>query len=146
MHRAGKEVIKLLLYSDLLCTRFTLGLAELLWSITLFMPEQTFKRPTYAHMVSTGLSEEAWAILWLITGLTQMYILFSGKHHDLFAVCFAGYNMCLWWFVIIGCYLSVGMPAAMSAELACCVAASWVYLRSGWMPKAEGELYGIATK
>ena len=73
-----------------------------------------------------------------------MYILFICKHHNLFAVCFSGYNMLVWWFVIIGCFLSVGWPAAMSGEVALCIAASWIYLRTGWMPKPEGELYACS--
>ena len=135
------KIMSLILYSDLLCTRFTLGLSELLWAITLFWPGNTFGRPTYHAMAATGLSEEMWGVIWLVTGFTQMYILFSGRHHTQFAVAFAGFNAILWWFVILGCYVSVHAPAAMSGEVALCIAASWVYIRSGWMPKKEAK-YG----
>ena len=146
MSHIHRKMMALLLYSDLLCTRFTLGLAELIWAFLLWMPEKTFLRPTYRHMASTGISEDMWGFIWAVTGITQMYILFSGKHHNLFAVCFAGYNAMLWWFVVIGCFLSVGMPAAMSAECSCCIAATWVYCRSGWMPVPEGECYGTPAE
>ena len=145
MHTIQRKMIGLLLYSDLLCTRFTLGLSEILWAVILWNPSDTFSRPTYHAMKMTGISENMWGLIWAVTGLTQLYILFSGKHHNLFAVCFAGFNTLLWWFVLIGCFLSVGAPAAMSGELALCVAASWVYIRSGWMPKSEADLDGYTT-
>ncbi len=97
-------------------------------------------------MKATGLSEELWGVIWLITGTTQMYILFSGKYHNLFAVCFAGFNAILWWFVILGCYFSVQAPAAMSGEVALCIAASVIWIRSGWLPKSEGADYGDSTE
>lgn len=33
MHAIQRKMISLLLYSDLLCTRFTLGLSEILWTV-----------------------------------------------------------------------------------------------------------------
>jgi hypothetical protein len=145
MRKAHKEMMKLLLYSDLKCTRFLLGVSEILWALILWHPSITFNRPTYHAMAATGLSENAWGFVWAVTGLTQIYILFSGKYHNVFAVCFAGFNMLLWWFVIVGCFLSVGAPAAMSAELGMgCLGSTFIYLRTGWMPRPEEELYGCS--
>ena len=36
--------------SDLVATRLTLALAELLWALMLFWPGDTFTRPTYTEM------------------------------------------------------------------------------------------------
>lgn len=146
MHSARRKIMRLLLYSDLLMSRFSLGAAEICWSLLLLAPGNTFDRQTYAMLKNSGISEELWGVVWLITGITQLYILFSDRHHSLFAVCFAGYNMILWWYVVIGCFLSVSAPAAMSAEFVNCLIASAIYIRSGWLPLPEGELYVSATK
>ena len=145
MHAIQRKMIRLLLYSDLLCTRFTLGISEIMWGVVLIISQgQTFSRPTYAAMKHTGLSEDMWGMIWIVTGITQLYILFSGRHHNLFAVCFAGYNAALWWFVVIGCFLSVQFPAGMCGEVGLAIAASWVYLRTGWLPRTEADLYGYS--
>ena len=120
-------------YSDLHATRFTLGLAEILWSITLLWPGDTFGRPTYTVM-SRVMSEESWGFIFLLSGITQFSILFSGDFHGRFSILFAGWNAALWWFVVVAMYLSVfPPPAAISGELALSVAALWVYIRSGYV-------------
>jgi len=127
------KCMKLVLYADLHATRFILALAELVWATSLFWPGDTFDRPTYTALRHTQISEEVWACIWLFSAVTQLYILYTGKYHTQPAVIFAGANSILWWFVTIGMYLSVyPPPAAIGGELALCVAATWVWIRSGF--------------
>lgn len=129
------RLLKIAFYSELHATRVLLSIAELLWAFTLFMPGDTFSRPTYAIMAHTLPSEELWGLIWLFSGVTQMYIVFSGHYHERPAVMFAGFNSILWWFVTISMYLSVSpLPAAISGEAALSLGAAWVWARSGWIP------------
>jgi hypothetical protein len=131
----GRKLLRLAFFSDLHATRFSLAVAEFLWAITLFIPGDTFSRPTYAIMSLTLPSEELWGIIWLFSSITQFYILISGNYHDRAAVIFAGFNSILWWFVTISMYLSVTPPpAAISGEAALSVGAAWIWIRSGWVP------------
>ena len=121
------------MYSDLHATRFSLGVAEFLWAVTLLWPGDTFGRPTYTVMARV-MSEEAWGLLFLMSSITQFSILLSMRYHDRFAVMFAGWNAMLWGFVTISMYLSVSPPpAAISGEAALSIAAFWVYIRSGYV-------------
>lgn len=136
MTKVSRNILDLILLSDLQCTRFTLGLAELIWAVALWWPGDTFGRPTYLAMKHSGISEDIWGLIWCTSAIIQWFILYSGKYHTTFAVVFAGFNSILWWFVTVGMYLSVyPPPAAISGETALCVAATWVWIRSGWIPK-----------
>jgi hypothetical protein len=127
------QIYKVAFYSDLNATRFTLGLAEILWAVTLLWPGETFGRPTYAVM-SHVMNEEAWGLLFLFSGMMQFTLLFQGIYHDKFAVRFAAWNTVLWCYVVASMYLSVSPPpAAISGELALAVAAFWVFIRSGYV-------------
>ena len=138
MKRACNRVMKLILFSDLHATRFSLGIAEFIWAITLLWPGDTFGRPTYKIMQHVMPSEELWGLIWLFSSVTQLYILFSGKYHAMPSVIFAGFNMILWWFVTVSMYLSVfPPPAAISGEAALAMAATWIWIRSGWIPGGD---------
>ena len=126
------SIYRVAFFSDLHATRFTLGLAEMLWAVTLLWQGDTFGRPTYTVM-SHVMSEEAWGLVFLLSGVTQFTILFQGDFHSKFPVRFAAWNAVLWIYVVVSMYLSVSPPpAAISGELALAIAAFWVYVRSGW--------------
>ncbi len=126
-------------YSDLTATRTMLAIAELLWAITLFMPGNTFDRPTY-KILSNIAPETAWAFAFLLMGLVQSYILLRAEYHDRLAVWFAATNMSFWTFVCIAMILSVSpFPAAISGEIALAFGSSWVFVRSG---KKMGRRHG----
>jgi len=130
-------LIKVAVFSDLHATRLLLAIAEILWGMTLLAPGDTFGRPTYQVMAHV-LMEDTWGWMWLISGLTQLYILYTGRYHNHFAVMFAALNSMLWWFITISMYMSVSpIPAAISGELALSIGAAWVWIRSGWAPKIE---------
>ena len=133
MNKFAAQAYRVAFYSDLNATRFTLGLAEIIWAITLLWPGDTFGRPTYAVMARV-LTEESWGLVFLMSGVMQWTILFQGSFNDKFAVRFAAWNSVLWWFVVVSMYLSVSPPpAAISGELSLAIAAFWVYIRSGYM-------------
>jgi hypothetical protein len=145
MSKIMNRYLRLAFYSDTHVVRFLLMLSEITWGVTLFWPGDTFGRPTYAVMSHTIPSEEIWAAIWLFAGITQFYILTTGGYHDRAAVIFAGFNTILWWFVVISMYLSVSpIPAAISGELALAVGASWVYIRSGWIPHGHRRCHADA--
>lgn len=123
---------RLCFYGQMHSARWLLATAETIWAVTLLWPGDTFDRPTYAQMALV-MSEELWALVFLLTAFCQWIILFSGNYHCRKAVAFAFWNQTLWWYVTISMYLSVyPPPAAISGELALAFGASWVYLRSGF--------------
>jgi hypothetical protein len=132
-----ERLARIVFYSDLHGTRFLLGVAELLWFVTLLMPGDTFSRPTYLIM-SHVMSEEAWAFLFAMSGITQLTIVFTNNYDSKFAVTFAGWNSVLWWYVVLSMYLSVAPPpAAISGETALAIGAAWVFIRSGFPCKGR---------
>jgi hypothetical protein len=125
------RMLELIYGSDLLATRFLLGIAELTWALALFWPGDTFGRPTY-HVMAQVASETAWAWIFLVTSFIQFQILWSGHYHTRTAIIFAGWNCNLWFFTVLAMYLSVyPPPAAISGELACALGSVWVFIRSG---------------
>ena len=131
------KLLKLAFYSDLHATRFTLGLAELIWSITLLWQGETFGRPTYTVMAHV-MSEDAWGLVFLMSSFLQFAILLRGEYHDKFACYFAAWNSALWLFVTTSMYMSVSPPpAAISGEAALAFAAAWVWVRSGYSSKGK---------
>ena len=112
-------------------TRFILAVSETIWFISLIWSGETFNRPVYASMAAL-MSEQAWAMVFLLTASCQWYILYSKRYHTPWAVRFSAWNMCLWWYVVLSLYVSLyPPPAALSGELALALGASWIYVRSG---------------
>jgi hypothetical protein len=125
------RLVRVLFYSDLHGTRCILALAEVIWSITLFLPGETFSRPTY-HVMAQVASENAWGVIFAISAITQISILVKGEYHSTFSTVFAGWNSVLWSFVVISMYLSISpVPAAISGETALAIGAAWIWIRSG---------------
>ena len=126
------SIFRLCFFTDLQGVRWTLGLAELIWAFTLAWPGDTFGRPTYTAM-SHVMSEEAWALIFAFSGITQFTLLLQGQFHTRFAQVFAGWNSVLWWYVCISMYISVfPPPAAISGELALAFGAAWIFIRTGY--------------
>lgn len=125
------RIFSIIFQSDLHGLRATLGVAELIWFVSLIWPGNTFDRPTYTSM-SHIMSEEAWAVVFLMSGLTQLSILYRMDFHSRFSTYFSGWNFALWLYVVISMYISVSPPpAAISGELALTLASSWIWIRSG---------------
>ena len=121
-------------YSDLHCVRFLLAFSELVWAATLMFWDGVFARPTYGQMGKV-MSEKGWALVFLLSGITQLIVLLSGKYHDRLAVVFAGWNSTLWWYVVLSMYMPVYPPApGISGELGMAMGAAWVFMRSGVGP------------
>jgi hypothetical protein len=126
------RIARLIFWTDLQGVRSLLALAELMWAMALAMPGDTFERPTYTVM-SMVAGEDVWMLMFLLTGVIQLYLLLQWRVHSGFSKYFAFWNSTLWWFVVISMYLSVWpIPAAISGELALAVGASWVFVRSGY--------------
>lgn len=137
MSRVGERILSIIFFSDLHGIRFTLGLAEALWAITLLWPGDTFGRPTYSVMAHV-MTEDAWGFVFLLSSLTQFGILFKADYHSKFATYFAGWNLGLWLYIVISMYLSVTPPpAAISGEAALVFAAGWIWIRSGYPVKGR---------
>lgn len=130
-HDVYIRLCKVAFYSDLHGTRFLLAMAEFMWAITLFMPGDTFGRPTYTVM-SHVMPENAWALIFMLSAVTQLSILIRMDYHSRFSTYFAGWNSILWWFVVVSMYMSVSPPpAAISGETALAFGAAWIWVRSG---------------
>jgi hypothetical protein len=132
MSKTCDRFLSIIFYSDLHGVRFLLGLAEMLWALTLLWPGETFGRPTYQAM-SHVMEENAWGLIFLVSGITQFSILYKGDYHSRFATYFAGWNMALWLYVVTSTYISVSPPpAAISGEAALAIGAGWIWIRSGY--------------
>jgi hypothetical protein len=120
---------RVLFDTDMIMARFMLGASELTWFILLIWPGETFTRPTYFYMRQVA-PEHVWALLFLVTGLIQIGIVFSGDLHSTFARNFANWNAFLW-------ATTVGMmlfaiqppPAAISGEIVLAITAVWICVR-----------------
>lgn len=131
MRASSVRILSIIFQSDLHGVRAILGLAELTWFVTLIWPGSTFDRPTYLVM-SRIMGEEAWAFVFLITGVVQWSILYKMDFHSKMSTYFAGWNLALWLYVVISMYISITPPpAAVSGEFALALAAGWVWIRSG---------------
>lgn len=114
---------------EMVFTRLMLAASEFLWGILLLWPGELFSRPTYKVM-SHVMPEEAWALVFLATGMLQLSIVIQNDFHGKFAQYFAGWNFVLWWFVVVGMFLSVSPPpAAISGEAVLAIASFWIWLR-----------------
>jgi len=123
------SVSRALFDTDLTGIRCALALSEFLWAILLIWPGATFDRPTYAIM-SHVMSEEAWALLFFASAVTQISVVVQEDFHSRFASYFSAYNAVLWMFVVISMMLSVTPPpAAISAEITMSAFATWIWLR-----------------
>ena len=115
--------------SDLIATRLSLAVAELLWAVMLLWPGNTFDRPTYFWMSQFG-SETLWALVFLVSGLYQGYIVAAQKVRSRQAEVFAYFNAFIWVFTV-GCMLAsvYPPPAAIGGEISLAVAAFWIAIR-----------------
>lgn len=128
--------------SDLVATRVSLAIGELLWAIMLLWPGPTFGRPTY-NVMSHVMNEEAWGFVLLLTAVLQITIVMTETFHSTFARFFAGYNAAMWGFLVVSMLLSVSPPpAAVGGEIALSLAAFWVWIR----PVILGRIYDYVEK
>lgn len=136
-HPMYKKTSSLIFDTDLLGTRFTLGLAEILWAITLFWPGNTFDRPTYS-VLSHVFTEEILALVFLFSGITQINIAMHNNVDHWFSRLFAGWNAALWVYVVIAMYFSIyPPPAAISGETSLACASLWIWVRPFILQKGE---------
>lgn len=124
-----RRLAKIIFDSDLVATRVTLAIAELLWALTLLWPGETFARPTYALMANLA-SENVWGLTFLLTSWMQWSLVLIGDFKCIFARMFAAWNFTLWALVVVTMYSSVyPPPAAISGEAALALGAFWIFAR-----------------
>lgn len=127
--------------SDLIASRLTLFLAELLWAIMLLWPGDTFNRPTYNAMSSFTI-EEVWGLIFAISSFLQLYIVVSESFKTKFARYFAAWNAFLWVYIVVGMLGSVyPPPAAIGGEIALTVLALWIFVRPYFLSIMYGRAY-----
>jgi hypothetical protein len=134
------RLMRLILYSDLHATRIVLCISELIWGISLLMPGDTFSRSkTYSGMAYIA-DEPTWGVIWLISGIAQGIIVWTGCYHSQPSVWFAGVNSFIWWLVVVSLYSCVWpMNSVASGDIALAIASTWVWVRSGWTPEKIHE-------
>lgn len=131
MTAAKYRFLTLIFHSDLHGIRIILGLSEVLWAVTLLWTGVTFDRPVY-YIMSHIMPEEAWGLIFLLSGITQFSIVYKLDYNSSFSTYFAGWNMSLWIYVVISMYISVSpTPAAISGDTAIAIGAAWIWIRSG---------------
>lgn len=123
------SISRLIWDSDLIAARFLLALAEVFWAVLLILPESAIERVSYDSLI-TVLRAEIWAAIFLGSAAVQMTIILKGKFHTKDARVFAGWNACLWTFVVSAMLFSGSPPtAAMAGDVALAIAAIWVFIR-----------------
>lgn len=127
----------LLFKADLINTMFILGIAELIWAISLFWPGNTFDSPVYGLMSSIS-NEEIWALIFLLSGVTQITIAMHNCVDHWFSRLFAGWNAALWVYIVIAGYASIYPPPSnISGDAALALASVWIWVRPFITQKGE---------
>lgn len=115
--------------SDLVATRITLAIAELMWALMLLWPGDTFSRPTYAIMGHIA-PEPCWAVAFLVTATIQFWVVASEQYNTHAAWLFSCWNTSLWAVTVICMIAAVyPPPAAIGGEVALAVSAMWIWMR-----------------
>jgi len=131
--------------TNLVFSRLLLWAAEFFWFLLLIWPGDTFGRPTYNGM-ATVMPEQAWALLFLLSSVTQITIVIRQDYHCWLARYFAACNAVLWCFVVISMLLSVyPPPAAISVEITLALAAIWIWIRPFLLLRAYERAERITT-
>jgi hypothetical protein len=141
----------LLWRSDMEATRFTLGIAALMWAVFLGWPGDLFPtvdevtagrgRMTYAIMAQI-MDEDYWALLWGVQGVLMLWSLLYG-HRNCWLMVFDAVLGVLLWSICVGSsflvywpkadFLTAVMiykpPAAMAGEVGMIAASWWVLIR-----------------
>ena len=129
LDRGLRNLSNALFDTDLISTRITLAMAEVLWALMLFWPGDTFVRPTYA-IISGVMSETVWAFTFLISGILQTGIVLFNQYGKPWTQVFANWNAVLWVFVVGASLMSVyPPPAAIGGEIALACASFWIWVR-----------------
>jgi len=115
--------------SDLIASRIVLAMAELFWAVLLLWPGDSFSRPTYGVMAHV-MPEDAWALVFLVSAITQITIVILNDYHSRFSRYFAAWNAALWGFCVVAMLLSVyPPPAAIGGEIALAFSSLWIWAR-----------------
>jgi hypothetical protein len=115
--------------SDLVASRLIIALAEWFWFALLLWPGDTMARPTY-YVMGHVMTEDAWAMLFMMSAIMQTSIVLTESYHTLFARMFAGFNAGLWAFIVLAMLISVSPPpAAISGEISLALASIWIWIR-----------------
>jgi len=129
--------------TDLIGSRLILAGAEVCWALLLWWPGATFDRSTYMHMAAV-MPEDCWGLVFAVTAVVQVSIIFRNEFHDRFARWFAAWNAALWMVTTAAMMMSLYPPAAgISGDIALSMAAWWIWARPYLMVTALRELgYG----
>lgn len=127
--------------SDLISSRLTLAFGEFFWAVMLLWPGDTFSRPSYSHMARI-MNEEMWAVIFLLSCMTQVTIVLMDDMHSTFARYFACWNAGIWVYTVYSIIASVyPPPAAIGGELALALSACWIWLRPYILAKGYCRAY-----
>lgn len=122
-------VRRILFEEEFVGTRLILALSEFMWAILLLWPGDSFDRPTYSVMAKV-MPEEAWGLVFLVSGVTQISIVLREEFYCVFSRYFAAWNAALWVYVVVAMLLSVSPPpAAVSGEIVLAFAATWIWVK-----------------
>ena len=122
-------VRRILFEEEFVGTRLILALSEFMWAILLLWPGDSFDRPTYSVMAKV-MPEEAWGLVFLVSGVTQISIVLREDFYCPLSRYFAAWNAALWVYVVVAMLLSVSPPpAAISGEIILAMAAAWIWVK-----------------
>lgn len=124
-----QRLVWMALESNMDALRLVLALSALLWAFLLFLPGDTFTRPTYALMARMA-PEHAWASAFLFQGAAMLWSLVTGTANRTLFVIDAALGCLLWTTSCVAMLFAVfPVPAAISAEIVSAFASWWVMAR-----------------
>lgn len=124
-----ERIIWVTLEANMDALRLVLALSALMWACLLYLPGDTFSRPTYTIM-SKLASENEWATAFMAQGAVMLWSLMRGTANKWLFILDAGLGCVLWTTSCVAMMFSVfPVPAAISAEIISAMASWWVMSR-----------------
>ena len=115
--------------TDLVGSRFTLGLAEFLWGFLLLWPNKLIVLSGLVPGL-TFVPSYVGGLIMIATGICQFVILLGNDMHTKFARHFATWNTLVWVVVVYGLVSSkYPPPSSTGGGLALALSAFWIWVR-----------------
>ena len=121
---------KLIWDTDLTSFRFILALAELIWALELFWPGNTLDLKYSTYNFVGIIPEVIWALIFLISGTFQFFIVMYEKIDTKFSKFFAFVNALIWTYFVLSIIIQTYPPIiAMASSITLVIAANWIWIR-----------------
>lgn len=143
------RLVSLIVKSDTTAVRFLLATAGVLWAVILWLPTDSFSRPSYAYMKSLSSllgadhAQTKWAVLWSVYGILKLWRVFTSTPRPTAALVVNSLGVLLFGAAVYCIFASAidkngAFPHSAATAIVCFIAAIWILIRtqvnseSGW--------------